>query len=52
MSETTRYKVMVYVKEFDHRTREVYCGNDKEIALAFVQGYTRNGNYVHLIVEE
>lgn len=48
----TYYRVTVYVKEFRSDSAiVVYYGSDKEIALAYVQGYAGNGKYVHLTEE-
>lgn len=45
----TLYKVMAYVKEFNSmEAKLVYCGEDREIAIEYVRGYSRSGIYVHL----
>lgn len=43
------YRVTAYVNAFNSgKAVEVYSGRDREIALAYVRGYTGSGTYVHL----
>ena len=45
----TLYKVMAYVKDFNSmEAKVVYYGDDREIAIEYVRGYSRSGIYVHL----
>lgn len=49
-NDETFYKVMAFVKEFNDRSAVVvYRGKDREIAMEYVRGYSKSGNYVHLI---
>ena len=45
----TLYKVTAYVKDFNSmEAKEVYYGEDREIAIEYVRGYSRSGTYVRL----
>lgn len=46
----TLYKVTAYIEDFNStEAKEVYCGEDREIAIEYVRGYSRSGIYVHLV---